>query len=319
MQVVLEGLGIPESLRWHDDTLWFSDLARGTVHRWTGTGTPETVAAIPGRAGGIGWLPDGRLLAVSMDQRCVYRQEHDGSLNIHAELGPLAMGEANDMTVDDLGRSYVGNFGFDYHQRVRQAASSMLYAPPGPPKAALACFDPDGHLLGASEALLFPNGSVVTDDGQTLVVAESLAMRLSAFAIHPDGSLGERRVWASFIAPALWKALNNPRWVGRVVRQVSAILDRPSIARHSSSPIAPDGIALAQEGTIWVANALRGECVRVEAGGRIVERIRTGRPTLSCVLGGAGGRTLYAATASTSDPADARDGGRIESVLLPPG
>ncbi|MEV0738150.1 SMP-30/gluconolactonase/LRE family protein [Streptomyces sp. NPDC050549] len=128
--------------------LWFSDLAHGTVHRWDGTGEPETVIEVPGRAGGLGWLPDGRLLVVSMDGGRVHCLEADGELVVHADLRHVVGGPVNDMLVDPEGRAYVGNFGFDYHAPSREHPNSMLYAPPGPPGAPLACLAPDGSLLG---------------------------------------------------------------------------------------------------------------------------------------------------------------------------
>jgi sugar lactone lactonase YvrE len=315
---VLTGLGEPESLRWHDGALWFSDLAHGTVHRWTGEGGAETVARIPGRAGGLGWLPDGRLLAVSMDEHRVYRREPDGSLAVHAELGEIAGGPANDMLVDREGRAYVGNFGFDYHAFAREHPNSALYAPPGPPSTRIACFARDGTLLGTSEPLLFPNGCVITADG-TFVVAETLAMRLTALTVDAAGGLMEPRAWAPLISPVLWRLVNHPGLPGRVTRRISALLDQPAIAKRSSSPIAPDGIALAPDGnTIWVANALRGECVRVAQGGKIIDRIRTSQHTLSCAVGGADGKTLFAATVPSDDPqiAGKLNTGCIEMVRL---
>src|SRR5438445_289266 len=118
--IILSGFGVPESLRWHEQALWFSDLAHGTVHRWDGRGEVETVLKVPGRAGGLGWLPDGRLLVVSMDGGRVYRLEPDGELAEHADLRHLVGGPVNDMLVDSQGRAYVGNFGFDYHAFTRE-------------------------------------------------------------------------------------------------------------------------------------------------------------------------------------------------------
>ena len=319
--VLFTGFGVPESLRWHDGALWFCDLVeRGSVYRIAPTGELERIVEVPGRPAGLGWLPDGRMLVVSMDEHCVYRREDDGTLVRHAALGSFAGGDANDMLVDDQGRAYVGNFGFDYHAAVKAQANAMLYAPPGPPRAPLATFGPDGSLIALSEPLYFPNGVVLVDDGRTLVVAETMAMRLTAFTVAPDGRLLDPRVWASLIPRVLWWALNHDGLVGSVTRRVSALMDRPAIASRSSSPIAPDGIALHSDGqTIWAANALRGECVRVAEGGAVLDRVKTSQQTLSCVVGGPDLRTLYVATVPVLDPAEAlaRGAGRIEAVRLP--
>ena len=315
---VLDGFGVPESLQWHEGALWFSDLAHGTVHRWTGDGAAETVTRVPGRAGGLGWLPDGRLLVVSMDRHVVYRREPDGTLVEHADLRHVAGGPANDMLVDDEGRAYVGNFGFDYHGFTRRHPNSALYAPPGPPATPITCFAADGSLLGVSEPLLFPNGCVITSAGE-FVVAETLGLRLTELTVGADGVLKSPRPWAALIPPLLWRLLTSRGALGAITRTVSALMDKPAIANRSSSPVAPDGIALDPDGrTIWVANALRGECVRVAKGGRIVDRIRTSQHTLSCVVGGANGRTLFAATVPTDDPlaAGRLNTGRIEATGL---
>lgn len=324
--VVLDGYGVLESLRWHDDALWFCDLAHGTVHRWDTRGEPETVTEVPGRAGGLGWLPDGRMLVVSMDGHCVYRREPDGSLVVHADLQDIAGGPVNDMFVDRQGRAYVGNFGFDYHGFVRRKPNSMLYAPPGPPRTPLACLSPEGELLGLSEPLVFPNGLFLLadepdepDGESTLVVAETLAMRLTALPVLPDGRLGPPRPWAPLIPAALWTSLNHPGLLGRITRRVSALLDHQAVADRSASPVAPDGIAPGRDGTVWVANALRGECVRVGPGGAILDRVATSQRTLSCLVAGPDGNTLYAATTPTDDPerAAAIAGSRLETYVLP--
>jgi sugar lactone lactonase YvrE len=144
-------------------------------------------------------------------------------------------------------------------------------------------------------------------------------MRLTAFTVRADGTLGDPRPWAPLISPLLWRMVNHPGPVGRVTRAVSALLDHPAIAKRSSSPIAPDGIAWHHDGrTIWIANALRGECVRVEEGGRVLDRVTTSQYTLSCLVAGPDGRTLYAATVPTDDPVRAGElnEGRIETFRL---
>jgi sugar lactone lactonase YvrE len=291
----------------------------GWVYRAEPGRDPERIVEVPGRPGGLGWLPDGRMLVVSMDERCVYRLEPGGTLVRHAVLGEIAGGDANDMVVDAAGRAYVGNFGFDYHAAVKRRPAAMLYAPPGPPRAPVAAFAPDGSLIGATEPLYFPNGLVLLDEGRTIVIAETMAMRLTAFTVLEDGSLTDAHPWAPLIAKPLWRALNAPGLRGRLTRRVSALTDRPWIAKRASSPIAPDGLGLHSDGTtIWVANALRGECVRVAKGGEILDRARTTQLALSCVVGGDDRRTLYVATTPMLDPEDARAArrGRIETVSL---
>lgn len=319
--VVLDNLAVPESLRWHEGALWFSDLALGTVHRWPGTGDLETVVAVPGRACGLGWLPDGRLLVVSMDERRVYRLEADGSLVVHADLSHIAGGDLNDMVVAPNGRAYVGNFGFDYHEFNRNNPNSALYAPPGPPLTPIVCLDPDGTIADTSRPTYFPNGAVLTKNGKSLIVAETMAMRLTEFDLQANGRFGGSRTWAPLISGPLWKMINDPGPLGTVTRRVSAALDHPEISKRSASPIAPDGIAWHYDNeTIWVANALRGECVRVERGGQIRERVVTSQNTLCCLVGGDStfGHHLFAATVPTDDPVVARElrTGRIEVCIV---
>jgi len=144
----------------------------------------EVVAANLDTPWGEVFLPDGRMLVVSMEDRRLLRMEPDGSVVLHADLGAVATGHCNDMVVDKLGRAYVGNFGFPY--------------PDGEQKPArLARADPDGTVVEAADDLMFPNGAVITPDGKTLVVGETFANRMTAFDIAPDGGLSNRRLWAS--------------------------------------------------------------------------------------------------------------------------
>ncbi|MHA3021672.1 SMP-30/gluconolactonase/LRE family protein [Mycobacterium sp. BMJ-28] len=313
--IALEGFGVPECLRWHDGALYFSDMALGVVHRWDGLSSTSTVVAeIPGRPAGLGWLPDGSMLVVSMENQCVYRIDDDGSTPLHADLRHLVVGHANDMLVTANGHAYVGSFGFDYHSYVRDRSNASLLGPPGPPTAALVHIAPDGTVLDSSAPLAFPNGCVAIDGGSTLVVAETLTMRLTAIPIDEDGVLGSPYLYASLVPQWLWAMVTRSGPVGAATRYVSALFDRPWLAKYSSSPMGPDGIANGPGRQIWLANALRGECVRVDEGGKVRQRVQTSQSTLACVIGGEDGRTLFAATTPTSDPTDASrlKHGRIE-------
>lgn len=181
--IIAEGLAFPEAPRWHDGALWFSDFYTHKVHRIGDDGTVETVAEVPGQPSGLGWLPDGRLLVVSMQDRRVLRME-DGRLVTHAALDTFTSALCNDMVVDARGRAYVGNFGFDMLNRE------------APRPTVLVMVEPDGRARAVADGLLFPNGCAITPDGSTLIVAETFGKRLTAFDIAPDGTLGGRRIWA---------------------------------------------------------------------------------------------------------------------------
>jgi len=179
----LEGLAFPESPRWHEGALWFSDFYTGRVQRLGPDGRCETVAMVPGQPSGLGWLPDGRLLVVSMTDRRLLRL--DGTtLSEVADLSALAPFHCNDMVVDAQGRAYIGNFGFDMLARATPRATKLILV------------QPDGRARVVAEELLFPNGAVITPDGGTLIIAESYGGRLTAFDIQADGGLARRRVWA---------------------------------------------------------------------------------------------------------------------------
>lgn len=181
--VIAEGLAFPEAPRWHDGALWFSDFYTHKVHRIGDAGVLETVADVPGQPSGLGWLPDGRLLVVSMQDRCVLRLE-DGRLVTHATLDAFTSTLCNDMVVDARGRAYVGNFGFDMLNRE------------APRPTVLVMVEPDGRAHAVADGLLFPNGCAITPAGDTLIVAETFGNRLTAFDIASDGTLGGRRLWA---------------------------------------------------------------------------------------------------------------------------
>ena len=183
-KVVTEGLSFPEGPRWHDGALFFSDFYRHTVFRLAPGCELEAVAHVPNQPSGLGWLPDGRMLVVSMMDRRLLRQEADGRLVEHASLWDLAGYHCNDMVVDVHGRAYVGNFGYNHYEEPEQKLADLIRV------------DPDGTASVAAEGFAFPNGAVITPDGKTLIIGETRANRLTAFDVAGDGGLSNRRVWA---------------------------------------------------------------------------------------------------------------------------
>jgi sugar lactone lactonase YvrE len=253
-----------EGPRWHDGRIWFSDFYLNRVCSAAEDGSDlRTEAEVPQQPSGLGWLPDGRLLVVSMRDKRVLRREPDGTLVTHADLAGFVVGVPNDMVVDDKGRAYVGEFGFDLMGGGPLAAADLLRV------------DPDGTVTPVANGLWFANGSVITDDG-VLLVDETFGNRVSAFDIQPDGGLGARRTWAQF---------------GELPTETEQAAALPQIV------IAPDGCCLDAEGALWIADGLGGRLIRVREGGEIAEEIAVGTGVFACMLGGADGRTLFACAA----------------------
>lgn len=185
LEVLVDGLAFAEGLRWRDGQLWFSDMHDDSVWRVSEDGARRRVCEVGGRPSGLGWLPGGELLVVSMLDRKILKLGNDGELTDYADLSGVAPRRTNDMIVDGKGRAYVGNFGFDFDEGEPQTTTS------------LALVTPDGKVSATGGDLVFPNGMVITGDGSTLIVAETFAACLTAFDIGTDGNLSNRRTWAS--------------------------------------------------------------------------------------------------------------------------
>ena len=174
--VLLDGLAFGEAPRWHDDRLWFSDFYRHGVFTVDLAGTETRVLDVPAQPSGLGWLPDGRLLVVSMTDRRVLVLDEDGSLSTYADLADLCSFHANDMLVDTHGRAYVGNFGYDLHADMEARDIPTILADESAGRTDLVRIDPDRSVHVAAAGVRFPNGMALVDGGRTLVVAETLRL-----------------------------------------------------------------------------------------------------------------------------------------------
>ena len=260
---ICEDLHFSECPRWHEGRLWFSDFYGLKVLSVAEDGSDlRTEADVAEQPSGLGWLPDGRLLVVSMRDQRILRREADGTLSTHADLSGHATGHLNDMTVDSAGRAYVGSFGFDLMGGGSVASASMFRV------------DPDGTVTEAASDLWFPNGIAITADG-VLLVNETFGNRVTAFDVDGEGGLGNRRIWAEF------GALPEGSSLEEVLPQVA---------------LAPDGCGLDADGALWVADAIGGRLVRL-VDGRIDREIHPGTAVYACQVGGADGRTLFACAA----------------------
>jgi sugar lactone lactonase YvrE len=187
-EILLSDLCFAEAPRWRDGVLWFSDMQDFCVRIVDLEGRSEIKVRTPCEPSGLGWLPDGRLLVVSMMDQKVLRLEGD-TLVEHADLSAYTRSEVNDMITLSNGRSYVGNFGYDIRGGEPLTPTNLVRV------------EADGRAAVAADNLLFPNGMVAY--GNTLVVAETRGPHLTAFDMADDGTLRNRRIWAALDAKTM--------------------------------------------------------------------------------------------------------------------
>ena len=235
MTVLMEQIWFGESLRWHRGRVWFSDWGSHQVIALDPHGGHEIVVSVESFPMCIDFLPDGRLLVVDSARRRLLRREPDGSMVMHADLAPVSDKPWNDIVADARGNAYVNTIGFDF---------------PGgqPAPGSVALVTPDGTVRAVADDLAFPNGMAITDDGATLIVAESHANRLTAYDIGQDGCLASRRTWAD------------------------------------TGDDHPDGICIDTEGAVWYADVGNRHCVRVREGGDVLDTVELDRGAFACTL-----------------------------------
>jgi sugar lactone lactonase YvrE len=248
-RTLMTGLAFGESPRWHDGRLWFSDWGVREIIAVDPDGSSEVVLSVPSAPSCIDWLPDGRLLVVSGGDGLLLRREHNGSLVTHADLSRLSAHAWNEIVVDDRGRAYVNNIGFEFGGE---------FAP-----GIVAIVEPGGSARVVAEGMAFPNGMVLTPDNSTLIVAESYGNVLTAFDIAPDGRLQNRRVWAELgdgapdgicldVEGAVWYGdVPNKRCVR--VREGGDVLDTVELDRgcFACALGGPDGKTLFMVAAEW--------------------------------------------------------------------
>ncbi|MBI3743438.1 MAG: SMP-30/gluconolactonase/LRE family protein [Chloroflexi bacterium] len=253
-KVILDNLAFGEGPRWHKDRLFFADMYNNKVFTLDMKGKVEFIVEVPNRPSGMGWDLKGRLLIISMLDRKLMRFEN-GKLSVLADLSKYAPADTNDMVVDGRGHAYIGNLGYQVHHGETPKPADVIMVDTN-----------TGAVRVVAGGFMIPNGTVVTPDNKTLIIAESIGHKLWKFDITADGSLTNKKLFADF---------------------------KDGI---------PDGIALDAEGAVWTAVPTWNEYCRVFEGTRIVERIKIeGRSPIAVALGGPDRKTMYMCTSMSID------------------
>jgi sugar lactone lactonase YvrE len=240
-----DGFMFLEAPKWREGTLWVSDVFAHEVHALSANGRRQEIIQVPNRPSGLGFLSYGSLVIVSAKD-CKLLRYSGERLSEYADLSKHATGWLNDFAVDPRDRIFVGNFGYDFVAGEPRKTTCLHRV------------DADRTITAVADDVDFPNGSVVINDGGTLIVAETWECRITAFDINSAGQLENRRIFADL--------------------------------GHRQ----PDGLCADMEGALWVGCYNTGEFLRVTDGGKITDRLSFSGSGISCTLGGPAGRTLFA-------------------------
>jgi sugar lactone lactonase YvrE len=239
--------------------LWFIDIHDKSIKTVDLTGSVATVLELPFIPNAFGLTPEGTVVVGDAFQRRIHRRA-GAALQEVADISDLTKFCLSDGIVDAKGRLYVGDIGYNFLDPAAKPVETCVIVLVGP----------DGRASVVADKLFFPNGMVITPDGRTLIVGETLGHRLTAFDLQEDGSLRNRRVWAQL-----------PTSVG------------------------PDGICLDAEGAVWCANPEgKDSVVRVREGGEITHRIKVDTHAYAVMLGGPQRRHLFICASGSHDPAE---------------
>ena len=253
------GLKFAESPRWHDGKLWFLDIHDKRIKTLNLAGSVATVLELPFIPNSFGLTPEGTVMVGDAFQRRIHRWA-GVALQQVADISDVTRFCLSDGIVDAKGRLYVGDIGYNFFDPAAKPVETCVIVLVGP----------DGRASVVADRLFFPNGMVITPDGRTLIVGETLGHRLTAFDIQDDGSLSNRRVWAQ-LPPT----------------------------------VCPDGICLDARGAVWCANPKgKDSVVRVREGGKVADRIQVDTHAYAVMLGGPERRHLFICASGSHDPAE---------------
>ena len=256
-RVLLDGLTMVESPRWHDGRLWFPNWGTPEIIAVDLEGNAEVMAEGPSGLGqSIGWLPDGRML-VTGDE--LTRYEPDGTTVRHADLSHITDAVWSEMTIDGRGNIYVNSIGFDFSEMAER-----VMEPSKDPTGVIALITPDGTARKVADGIAFPNGMVITPDNETLIVSESFTGAFLAFespptAASPGAPLGRRTRSRRDLPRRRWGDLDidarqRVRAGGRRRRDPRQDPTRPGLLRHHAGwPRRPNLFMMANDS--WVRTA----------------------------------------------------------------
>lgn len=194
IETLVEDALFPESPRWHQGALWYSDIAAGQVCRVEAPGRKAVALSGLETPSGLGWTAQGAMLVASIKHSGVFRAVPGGSAEPFCPHERHGIRATNDMATRGA-RSYVTCADWEYFD-------GATYEEMAQPLGKILLVDhASGEGRVVAEGLKSPNGIGFSADGTALFVAETFGRSVWRYQVGADGSLSGRTLFADVGRP----------------------------------------------------------------------------------------------------------------------
>ena len=249
------GIVFAKNPQWIDGHLLVLDVHDRSVKSIDPAGMIQTVKPLSFLPGCFEALADGSLVVGDARRRKLHFCERDCESQV-VDVSADIVTWLSDSVCDNRGGMYIGDVGFDF---LNPSVEPV-------PHGLIVYINAAGESSVVAADLFSPQSMIVTPDNSTLIVAETLGHRLTAFEIGLCGSLSNRRVLVEF-----------------------------------EDAVSPSGITLDSEGAVWTTGP-GASAWRLKEGATVDQVISTERPVRDLVLGGPERKHLFMCTSASSDP-----------------
>jgi sugar lactone lactonase YvrE len=237
IKVINAKAGFPEGPLWYKDKLYYVEYGSQTVMTWDGKQNHVFWKMDGCGPSAIVASSTGDFLVTCYDSGSIARISPDGKTTIEYKQ-------------DKAGQPFQGpnDFAADSKGGVYFTASGPWESEPIVGK--IFYMDPTGEIRQVADDLHYANGLALSNNGQTLFLAESEASRVIQFKVQPDGSLSDRKLFVR---------------IGQV-------------DPDSGSYAYPDGLKLDRNGNLYIGQYSKGRVIVVSPDKKLVKTIDVPSP-----------------------------------------
>ena len=174
-----------------DGSLYFTDIPAETINVLSTSGTIEVFLKPSGRANGLMYAGQGKLLSCQMEGQLVSIDLKSKEIQVLADkYQDKRFNACNDLVIDKQGGIYFTDPRFSAPNPWPQGTEAFYYRAP------------DGKVTRLGDDMAAPNGIILSPDERTLYVIPSMQRQMFAYPVQEPGKLGERKLFCELKQPA---------------------------------------------------------------------------------------------------------------------